>query len=414
MDLSVPLLSGDHRANRDVDDLVAHLSPSLPVHILDTRRLAATAAEFTSQFRGTVMYAVKCNPTKDVIRTLAKSGIKTFDAASIEEVRLIRRLVPSAKIHFMHTVKSREAIREAYFTHGVRVFVCDCQDELHKILAETDLAPDLHLFIRLALPKNTQAAYDFSVKFGAIPQLAVTLLREARLVAQYVGVMFHVGSQSTSVDAFRRGILTAANVINESGVSVDSLDVGGGFPVAYPSQTVPPLTEFMTTIHQAIDDYGLSHLQLFCEPGRALVAESGKLIVRIELRKDNALYINDGVYGGLVEAAAFQGGFIFPTRLIRAPDHPCLPTSPAQTSPAQAFPAQAPFRFCGPTCDSVDMMNGPFLLPADSAAGDWIEISQTGAYSIACRTNFNGFGKSQMLVLPRSSATGLAPAHKMP
>lgn len=384
---SVPLLSENVDLNHRIDDVVARLKPPIPLHILNLEKLAKKSKEFKRLFRGTVMYAVKCNPTKDVIKTIAKSGIKTFDAASIEEVRLVRKWVPTAKIHFMHTVKSREAIREAYFDHGVRVFVLDSFDELHKIVHETNLAPDLELYIRLALPKNKAAAMDFSVKFGATPEIAAELLREARLVSVKLGIMFHPGSQSKNTEVFRKGIGIAADVIKKSGVAVDAIDVGGGFPVSYPQQDIAPLSDYIATIHKAVDDFGLSNLDLYCEPGRALVAEAGKLIIRVELRKDNVLYLNDGVYGGLVEAASFQGGFIYPLRLIRKEgdkgDEDTLMS----------------FRFCGPTCDSVDMMAGPFILPADIAEGDWIEVGMTGAYSISCRTNFNGFGKHQTIIL---------------
>jgi ornithine decarboxylase len=287
----------------------------------------------------------------------------------------------------MHTVKSREAIREAYFDHGVRVFVFDSADELHKIVHETDLAPDLDLYVRLALPKNKEASVDFSAKFGATPELCISLLREARLVAARLGIMFHPGSQSKNPDVFRRGISLVADIIKKAAVKIEALDVGGGFPVSYPQQDIPPLTEFMSVIHKAVDDYELNQLDLYCEPGRALVAEAGSLIVRVELRKDNALYLNDGVYGGLIEAAKFQGGFVFPMTIIR------------KTGQCGDDDTLMAFRFCGPTCDSIDMMAGPFILPADIAEGDWIEIGLTGAYSVACRTNFNGFGKNQTILL---------------
>lgn len=384
---SVSLLSETQTLEKRIDNLVSQLSPAVPLHILDLKKLTAKSKEFTRLFRGTVMYAVKCNPSKEVIKTIAKAGIKTFDAASIEEVRNIRKWVPSAKIHFMHTVKSREAIREAYFEHGVRIFVIDTADELRKIVHETDLAPDLDLYVRIALPKNKDASADFSAKFGATPEQAVGLLREARLVSARLGIMFHPGSQSKNADVFRKGISVAADIIRKSGVKLESIDVGGGFPIQYPQQTLAPLTDYIATIHKAIDDYGLSHLDLYCEPGRALVAEAGKLIVRVELRKGEALYLNDGVYGGLVEAAKYQGAFTYPMRVIRKGDN----TGDDNTIMA--------YRFCGPTCDSVDMMPGPFFLPADIAEGDWIEVSLTGAYSISCRTNFNGFGKHQTIIL---------------
>lgn len=373
-----------------ITDLVKRIQPSEPLHLLYPDKIIAKAKEFRRLFDGgTVMYAVKCNPDKEVIKALVRGGIRTFDAASIEEVRLVRKYAPRATIHFMHTVKSREAIREAYFKHGVRVFVLDTVDELHKIIGETDLAPDLSLFIRLALPKNKGAAVDFSVKFGATPKESVALLREARLVAAHLGLMFHAGTQSSDPSAFVRGITTAATVIREAGVVVENLDVGGGFPVPYPTRDVPPLAVYMEAIQAAILAANLGGLKLFCEPGRALVAEAGSLIVRVELRKNAALYLNDGLYGGLIEMLPAQGAFMYPLTHISKENH--------------KQGTMMPYRFCGPTCDSYDMMAGPFWLPDTIAEGDWIEIGMTGAYSNACRTNFNGFGVHKTLLLKAPS-----------
>lgn len=371
-----------------IDKLVRKLNPSYPLHLFSASTLRENARTFTTLFPGTVMYAVKSNPDEDVLRSLLEGGISTFDAASIDEVRLVRRLSPSARIHFMHTVKSREAIREAYFDHGVRVFVTDTLDELHKILHETDLANDLEIYVRLALPKNKEATVDFSAKFGASPKGASLLLHEARLVASRLGIMFHPGTQSINPDVYARGIALCAEVIRSSGVKVDAIDVGGGFPAAYPGTTLRPLSEYMETIATAIAYNDLQSLTLYCEPGRALVANAGYLVVRVEQRKDKALYLNDGVYGGLTEAARWQGDFRFPVHLIAR--HPDL---------AKPNPAMMAFRFCGPTCDSLDMMRGPFELPSSVTEGDWILVGHTGAYSNACRTDFNGFGHHRTLMI---------------
>lgn len=373
--------------HKNIDNLILKTRPHLPLHIIDPSELARTAQIFRDSFSGTVMYAVKCNPHPEIIKGLNAGGVTHFDVASIEEVRLIRRLLPEAILHFMHTVKSREAIREAYFEHGVRIFVVDCADELHKILKETQLAADLEIYIRLALPKNAEAAVDFSAKFGATPDIAPALLREARLVAAKLGIMFHPGSQSRNPDVFRRGIKLAGQIISESGVKVESLDVGGGFPAQYPQQGIPPLGDFIKAIAEAVAENNLGHLALYCEPGRALVASSTTLVVRVELRKGNALYLNDGVYGSLIEMLPTQGGFAYPMRAIFSPDH---------TESAEEL---TEYRFCGPTCDSYDMMAGPFALPENIQEGDWIAIGMAGAYNIACRTDFNGFGKNQTLLL---------------
>jgi len=383
---STPALERD--VSSRVEKLVHKIHPAHPVHLFRRPVLTQKAHDFLSQFSGTVMYAVKCNPDEGVIITLAEAGITTFDAASIDEVRLVRRLVPDARIHFMHTVKSREAIREAYFDHGVRVFVTDTIDELHKIVHETQLANDLEIFVRLALPKNKEATVDFSAKFGATPKGAAFLLHEARLVCSKLGLMFHPGTQSTNVDVFARGIALAAEVIRRAGVKVDALDVGGGFPAPYPGQEVAPLSAFMDVIRQAVQDHHLEDLPFYCEPGRALTAEAGLLVVRVEQRKDKALYLNDGVYGGLVEAAKWQGAVRFPVHLV--PKHPdfVVPSEKCEE-----------FRFCGPTCDSLDMMKGPFMLPDYVAEGDWIVVGLSGAYTNACRSDFNGFGLSRTMLI---------------
>lgn len=366
-----------------VDDAVLAFQPNLPLYITRPESLAQTAKDFVAQFPGDVVYAVKCNPEKHVLQTLAKSGIRSFDVASLEEIRAVKVVAPKAKLFYMHPVKAPEAIREAYFKHGVRAFVLDSHDELYKIMRETDLAQDLELFVRMALPKNKKALIDFSNKFGAFPEEAAELLGLCRSVSVKLGLCLHVGTQSTDPAVYKRAIKIAATVIKASGVKVDVLDVGGGFPVEYPGQPVPALSAFIDAIKDALRKHRLAAMELICEPGRALVAQSGSLIVRVEGRRDDMLFINDGTYGGLFDAGAQLRGR-YPVRRIAEVN---------SDAPLQGF------RFAGPTCDSIDMMNGPFMLPADIKAGDWIEIGQTGAYSIAMRSNFNGFGAADRLIL---------------
>ena len=370
-----------------LDDAVSTLQPQIPLYVTRPDELAEDAAQFVNLFPGDVVYAVKCNPEKHVLQVLAKSGVRSFDVASLEEIRAVKKVAPKAKLFYMHPVKAPEAIREAYFEHGVRAFVLDSKDEMYKIMRETDLASDLELFVRLALPKNKKAMIDFSSKFGALPADAVELLQLCRNVSAKLGLCLHVGTQTTEPNVYKRAIKVAATVIKASGVKVDVLDVGGGFPVAYPDQPVPHLSVFIEAIKEGLHASKLSHMELMCEPGRALVARSGSLIVRVEGRKGNMLYLNDGTYGGLFDAGAQLKGR-FPVRRVGGFDQ-------FQEIP----PEMTAFRFAGPTCDSIDMMDGPFYLPEDMKAGDWIEIGQTGAYSIAMRSNFNGFGAADRLAL---------------
>jgi ornithine decarboxylase len=362
-----------------VDALIARLRPEEPVHCLRPATIAGAARAFLAAFPGETLYAVKCNPEPAVLRALWRGGLRRFDCASIGEVRLVRSMFAGAAIHFMHPVKPRAAIREAWGRHGVRDFVLDSAEELAKVLAETggEAGAARGLVIRLALPKGG-AMYDLSGKFGAAPADAAALLRAARPHAARLGVSFHVGSQCLEPGAYARAVALAAQVIRDSGVVVDLLDIGGGFPVAYPDIVPPPLTAFTTAIARAVVAEGLSALELWAEPGRALVAGGTSVVVQVQHRRGQTLFVNDGVYGALSDAGA--PGFRFPARLIR-PD-------------GETATELLPFALFGPTCDSADHMKGPFLLPADVAEGDWIELGQLGAYGGALRTAFNGFDRA--------------------
>jgi ornithine decarboxylase len=369
-----------------VDAMVAKLRPEEPMHCVRPAVIAAAARAFVQAFNGDTLYAVKCNPEPAVLRAVWDGGVRHFDCASIAEVTLVRRMFPGAEIHFMHPVKSRTAIREAWILNGVRDFVVDAPAELVKVLEEVSgpeaaaLAARPGIFVRLALPKSG-AAIDLSSKFGADFETAVALLRAARAAAGKLGVAFHVGSQCMDPLAWRDAMRLAGEVIRAAGVRVDVMDVGGGFPVAYPDIDPPPLGAFMAEIDAAFDALEMPGVKLWAEPGRALVAGGGSVVVQVQLRKGAMLYVNDGVYGSLADAGAL--GFRFPARLIRARN--------GGGAPAAAF------SLFGPTCDSTDVMHGPFLLPDDVAEGDWIEIGQLGAYGSCLRTAFNGFDRATLV-----------------
>jgi len=364
-----------------VDTVIVDLRPEEPVHCLRPATLAATAADFVATFPGDVLYAVKCNPDPAVLRALWAGGVRHFDCASPAEVALVRQMFPAAAIHFMHPVKARGAIREAWARHGVRDFVLDSAAELAKILAETaatGVVGDLGLMVRLALPKGG-AMLDLSGKFGAETDEAAALLRAARPDAARLGIAFHVGSQCLDPLAWRAALALAGEVVAAAGVKIDVVDVGGGFPVAYPDMEPPPLGAFLAEIEQGFEALGLPGARLWAEPGRALVAAGGSVVVQVLARRGDALYVNDGVYGSLSDAGAL--GFRYPVRCLRD----------------TAAPVARPFRFFGPTCDSADVMAGPFWLPEDVAEGDWIEIFQLGAYGASLRTGFNGFDRARIV-----------------
>ncbi len=370
-----------------VDALVADLRPEDPVHCIRPATLAATARDFVAAFPGDVLYAVKCNPDPAVLRALWDGGVRHFDCASPAEVALVRTMFGDAHIHFMHPVKARGAIREAWGRHGVRDFVLDSEAELAKILAETGDHAGIGLIVRLALPKG-EAVLDLSGKFGAEAEEAVALLRAARPHAVRLGVAFHVGSQCLDPLAWRRAMDVVRGVIRSAGVAIDIVDVGGGFPVAYPDVELPDFGAILAEIEDGFDRLGQPDARLWAEPGRALVAAGGSVVVQVQARRGDALYINDGVYGSLADAGALA--FRYPVRCLR----------PEGEAPDDVLRG---FTFFGPTCDSADAMRGPFHLPADIGEGDWIEIFQLGAYGACLRTGFNGFDRARIVEVSDSS-----------
>lgn len=355
--------------------LAAALRPVQPVTLVRPHAARRAARFFVEKFPGRTLYAVKANPSPELIRILWESGVTHYDVASIAEVRLVRQTLPEAVLCFMHPVKAEEAIAEAYFVHSVRTFSLDTEEELEKIVRATQGATDLTLCVRLRVSSD-YSKLSLASKFGVSPMEAKPLLLAARQVADALGICFHVGSQAMTPDAYAQAMERVRQAIVEAAVTVDVIDVGGGFPSSYPGMEPPPLELYFETIHRAFESLPISYsAELWAEPGRALCAEYSSLVVRVEKRRGDELYINDGAYGALFDAA--HVGWRFPVSLLRDEESRVKSTG---------------FSFYGPTCDDLDRMAGPFMLPADIGAGDYIEIGMLGAYGCAMRTGFNGFG----------------------
>jgi len=360
---------------KSVDELVNRLKPSEPVYCIRTSSIRTASDYFQKNFPGRVLYAVKTNPHPKVLKTIIDSGIKNFDVASIKEIEDIRKISPEAKCSFMHTVKSRESIKEAYFKFGVKTFSLDTKDELIKIIESTNQAKDLELFVRVSV-SNEHAEIDLSKKFGALTSEAAGLLRLSKQYAKKIGLSFHVGSQCMHPISYAKGIREIGNVIKRTKIIPHYINVGGGFPTIYPDLVPQSLDNYFEEIIKGLKNLKLDKLpKILCEPGRAMVAESGSTIVRVNLRKKQKLYINDGTYGTLFDAGV--PNIVYPSRLI--------------TNGRIISKKLTAFDFYGPTCDSMDYMKGPFILPNNIKENDYIELGQLGAYGITFRTEFNGF-----------------------
>ena len=362
---------------KSVEELINQLKPEKPVYCIRKKSVLAASNFFQKNFPGEILYAVKTNPHPVVIKTLLESGINQFDVASVEEIKQVRKFSSSAKCSFMHTIKSPESIKRAYFEFGIKTFSLDTKEELIKIINNTDNAKDLELFVRIAV-SNEHAEIDLSKKFGALNSEALGLLRLAKQYAKKVGLSFHVGSQCMHPISYAKGITEIGNIIKKTKIIPDYINVGGGFPSIYPDLVPDNLIAYFNEIKKSLENLKIENMpKIICEPGRALVAESGSTIVRVNLRKKQKLYINDGTYGTLFDAGT--PNIVYPSKMIK------------ENSSKIISKKMTAFSFFGPTCDSMDYMKGPFVLPNNIRENDYIELGQLGAYGLTFRTHFNGF-----------------------
>ena len=371
------------RKFKDVNELVNELKPDYPVYCIRPDSIKKSTKFFKDNFPGKVLYAVKTNPNEKIIKQIISNGIKDFDVASLNEIKLIKKIKPQANLYFMHTIKSKESISSAYFNYGVKNFSLDTKDELRKILDATNQAKDLNLFVRIAI-SNEHAEIDLSRKFGALTSEALGLVRLCKEHSKKLGISFHVGSQCMHKISYSKGICEIGNIIKKTKIIPDVINIGGGFPSIYPDLNPEPINNYLDEIKNSLKNLKLPKLpEIICEPGRAIVAESGSTVVKVILRKKQNLYINDGTYGSLFDAGV--PNFVLPTKMI--------------TNGRIHSKKLTSFRFFGPTCDSLDYMRGPFLLPNNIKEGDYIELGQLGAYGLTFRTKFNGFYSNEIFEL---------------
>lgn len=381
-------------------DAVAFLraqQPSLPTLCLRPHAAQRAVRWFLANFPGEIVaYALKANDSPVLLNAMYDAGLRHVDVASLPEVEACAHL-PEMTLHFMNPVKPREAIRRAYHEFGVRAFSLDSRDELAKILEETDNASDLTLVVRVTVPAG-ESLMPLEGKFGVAGTDAVALLQEVRQVADNLGISFHVGSQTLSPEAYTHAFAEVEKLIISAGVVVDVVDVGGGFPARYADGAPAPMAAFMDTIAAGFESLTVGpHCQLMCEPGRALVAEAESVILRVDGRRGQDLYLNDGAYGVLYDAAHYKVGF------------------PVEMVGAKRGAAMASFSFYGPTCDSADHMPGPWLLPDGIREGDFVEVGMLGAYGRVLANRFNGCGQYHEVVMtdaPMFSLFGTGSAAK--
>lgn len=361
----------------NVAAMLSALSPREPVYCIHPRVYQSAAREFIEKFPGRVLYAVKANNEPTIVSLLRKYGISDFDCASLDEISLVKRVRPDAKCYFMNPVRIRGAAREAQRTFGVRHFMIDDPSGLQPLVDEINTAHAV-VFVRMAVSHHS-AAENLSAKFGARPEDVPGMLAAVADTGAEAALAFNVGSGVRSPDAYLHAIGVAAEVLDRSRAEIRLLDIGGGFPRSYPGYEVPPLNEFFAAIREARKTLPLADGgELMAEPGRALSAPGLSAVAQVLLRKNDRIYINDGMYGALWELRC-NGQNRYAVNTFRG------------TKPLDGD--NQTFRVFGPTCDASDCLPEPLELPADIDVGDYIEFESVGAYSLSGRTDFNGFGK---------------------
>ena len=359
---------------------IASQMPDLPILFFNPIALRNRLEVFQKGFPGLVTYAIKANDAPEVLENLSMAGLQTFDVASPAEIMQVRGLCPDATLHYNNPVRSIREIQLG-IKAGVASWAVDCMSELEKLIQN---GVGGEIAVRLHLPMGG-SAYNFGEKFGACPDDAVRLLRRVAEAGYQTAMTFHVGTQCTDYSAWDQYINACRDIVLHANVSLDRLNVGGGFP-AHRENFAPDLAAAFASISEAAKSTFCANAPtLVCEPGRALVSDCYQLLVRVKGQKTgNILYLNDGIYGAMAEWRDI--GPIKRLEVIR-------PSGDTITSPC------ADFTIFGPTCDSLDRLPESVSLPRTIQDGDYILISGMGAYSNATCTPFNGYGAVERVTI---------------
>jgi len=348
-----------------------------PILEMSAKVIKQQAGTFMNGFPGKCSYAVKANPEASVIAELARAGITTFDVASPLEMQIVRNIVPQATLHYHNPVRSRQEVAIALHAYGCRRFSVDHMDALNVLCSEGIQPNEIEIAIRFRMKTQSKAVQCFKSKFGVLRDEAVLLLDAASRMGFRIGLTFHPGSQTLSPTPYLEHIEEASRISRQANKPAEFLNVGGGFPSLYKGLDAQPLSHFFSSIRSCVEThFGNQQPRLECEPGRALVARAGTLVTQIKVARDDRkeLYLNDGIYGGLMEFHQFPD---------LAPYYSCLDTVNTDLVEWTVY---------GPTCDPVDCLPSQLRLPENLQEGQNIHFHGVGAYSTATATRFNGYG----------------------
>ena len=357
--------------------------PAEPVYCVFPHEYEGIAERFVSGFPGRVLYAVKANDYPLALTPLVAGGIRHFDCASLPEIRTVMSLCNDATCYFMTPVRIRGTAAAAQSNFGVRHFLVDHPSGISLLADEVDMSKVV-VFARMAV-SHESAMVNLSKRFGAPPDDIPEIVAGIVATGAEPALAFNVGSSVTSPEAYSQSLNVAGEVLERIPTKIRLLDIGGGFPKSYPGFSVPPLDDYFSAITRDIASLPLAgNAEILGEPGRALAAPGMSAIVEVCLRKEDRLFLNDGMYGIFWELR-FKGHDRYPVKVWR------------DGRPLEG--EERPFRLFGPTCDSKDELPGDVELPADIRPGDHLEFGNIGAYSLSGRTAFNGFHSEQIITI---------------
>lgn len=358
----------------NVCEMLEAMQPIDPVYCVYPHVYRETAQEFIQGFPGRVLYAIKANNDPKVLKALLDGGIRHIDCASLQEVHEAHAVDPTATCYFMNPVRLRGAARTAQQQYGVRHFVIDHTAGLKLLLNEIDASKSV-IFVRLAVHHDS-AMVDLSSKYGASADDTLQLLQAVADSGAEPALAFNVGSHVMSPDAYVHAIKAAIDVLDRLPFKLRLIDIGGGYAKSYPGFAAPPIKDYLAAITDAARFSLLDGGELMAEPGRALAAPGLSTVVEVLLRKDNRLYVNDGLYGSFWELR-YDAHDQYARRVVH--------------NGQWLEGASNEFEIFGPTCDSDDKLRTKISLPDDITIGDYIEFGSIGAYSLSGRSDFNGF-----------------------
>ncbi|CAO1357825.1 unnamed protein product [Diamesa serratosioi] len=330
-------------------------------------------------------YAVKCNDSEIVLKTLAELGTG-FDCASKGELEMILKIgVESDRIIYANPTKQTSHLRFAK-EMKVEKMTCDSVMELYKIKS---IYPEAKVVLRIRFDAK-DALLSLGAKFGCDPVSEAPQLIELckTLELDLIGFSFHVGSGCKDFEIYEKALYVIRELFNfASTIGIVILDIGGGFP----GENFEKINEFSGLINNVLDEEfpakKFPDLEIYSEPGRYFVESAFTLVSKIHSRKitkdedgniiDVMYYLNEGVYSN----------FLF------------VPLGPEVVVPKLLPAKQSDIKFkstlWGPTCDSTDIICADIQLEK-LEINDCIYFQLMGAYTIPLRTPFNGFEQTKV------------------